>query len=124
MTAHVIAVTTAGLEALSARFEGSETLDHRAQLLYALGDAYPRSGSESDDPRVLNREIAAVQSQVARSLPDALRAALKIACPRRLPTGGRRCAARPPAYAEPDDTPGPSACHCLRFIFCGTPPAR
>ena len=77
MTAHVIAVTTAGLEALSARFEGSETLDHRAQLLYALGDAYPRSGSESDDPRVLNREIAAVQSQVARSLPDALRAAFE-----------------------------------------------
>jgi hypothetical protein len=77
VTTQVIAVTTAGLEALSARFDGADTVDHRAQLMYALGDAYRRSGSESDDPRVLNREIAAVQSQVARSLPSPLRAAFE-----------------------------------------------
>src|SRR5262249_9785768 len=79
VTAEVIAVTTAGLEALSARFEcSSGDEDHRAQLMRSLGAAYRRSGSESDDPLVLNREIAAVQSQIARSLPGVLRTAFEV----------------------------------------------
>src|SRR5262249_31389150 len=75
-TAQVSAAPSAGREAPSARFENSMgTNDHRTQLMRSLGDAYRRSGSESDDPMVLNREIAAVQSQIARSLPAVLRTA-------------------------------------------------
>ena len=76
-TAQVIAVTSAGLEALSARFDGTANGDHRAQLMWSLGDTYRRSGSEYDNPSAVNREIAAVQAQVARSLPAVLRTALE-----------------------------------------------
>src|SRR5690349_18594584 len=43
----------------------------------SLGDAYRRSGSEYDNPSAVNREIAAVQAQVTRSLPGVLRTALE-----------------------------------------------
>jgi hypothetical protein len=73
VTAQVIAVTSAGLEGLSARFDAVEVDDNRAQLMRALGEAYRQSGTEHNDASNLDREIAAVQAQVARSLPDALR---------------------------------------------------
>jgi hypothetical protein len=75
VTAKVIAVTSAGLEALSARFEPNGEQDYRARLMRALGDAYRRAGSGRDDSSRLNDEIRAVQAQVARSLPTALREA-------------------------------------------------
>jgi hypothetical protein len=43
----------------------------------SLRDAYRRSGTESEDTMVLNRKIAAVQSQIARSLSGALRTAFE-----------------------------------------------
>jgi len=73
VTAHVIAVTNSGLEALNARFDAGEDNDPRARLMRALGAAYRHSGSEREDASALNREIAAVQAQVSRSLPEALR---------------------------------------------------
>ena len=76
VSAQVIAVTSAGLEGLSARFDGHAE-DPRARLMDALGAAYRARGMErNEDPAVLIREIVAVQSQVARSLPPALRTAL------------------------------------------------
>jgi len=77
VSVQVVAVTSAGLEGLSARFDDGRE-DPRACLMMALGAAYRQSGTErSDDASVLTREIAAVQSQVARSLPVALRAAFE-----------------------------------------------
>lgn len=76
VTAQVIAVTSAGLEALSAPFDSTGNDDHRAHLMRSLGDAYRRGGSEYDDRSAVNQEIAAVQAQVARSLPSVLRTAL------------------------------------------------
>lgn len=86
MTAHVIAVTNSGLEALNARFDAGEDNDPRARLMRALGAAYRHSGSEREDASALNREIAAVQAQVSRSLPEALRLGLRRASSRHRPT--------------------------------------
>jgi hypothetical protein len=71
-TAHVIAVTNAGIEALRASF--GEGQDPRAQLMAALGEAYRRVSRlpEGDEP-ALDREIQAVRGQICRSLPAALR---------------------------------------------------
>lgn len=71
--AQVIAVTSAGLEALSAPF-APEATDPRAQLMAALGQAYRRvAGVAEDDRAALDAEIRAVQAQIARSLPPRLR---------------------------------------------------
>jgi hypothetical protein len=72
VTAHVIAVTNSALESLNARFDAGEDNDPRARLMQALGAAYRHSGSEREDAAALNREIAAVQARVSRSLPEAL----------------------------------------------------
>src|SRR5207244_7249902 len=59
---------------LDARCGAAAADDPRARLMRALGKAYRQSGTERDDAASLDREIAAVQAQVARSLPEALRA--------------------------------------------------
>jgi hypothetical protein len=72
VTAHVIAVTNAGVETLRATF-GDEP-DPRARLMVALGDAYRRHTRRLEHgDQALDREIAAVQAQICRSLPPALR---------------------------------------------------
>ncbi|HEV2121240.1 MAG TPA: helicase, partial [Chloroflexota bacterium] len=70
-TAQVIAVTSAGIEALCATF-GTGT-DPRAGLMTALGDAYRKLDGVPADDAVLIREIQAVRHQIARSLPATLR---------------------------------------------------
>ncbi|MBI3969924.1 MAG: hypothetical protein HY332_01430 [Chloroflexi bacterium] len=71
-TAHVIAVTNAGIEALRATF--GEAPDPRAQLMAALGEAYRRHNRTPEGgEQALDGEIQAVQGQICRSLPPALR---------------------------------------------------
>jgi hypothetical protein len=71
----VIAVTNAGVEALSAQFGGAGSPpETRARLMTALGAAYRRleRTPEAGDA-ALDREIAAVRSQILRALPPTLR---------------------------------------------------
>jgi hypothetical protein len=71
-TAHAIAVTNSGVEALEAEFSGRP--NPRWSLMRALAEAYPRVPHPGDDdPEALDREIAAVRNQIVRSLPDILR---------------------------------------------------
>lgn len=85
-TAHAIAITNQGVEALKA--ELAEQGSPRWALMQALGAAYPRVRRPGDDDRqALDREIEAVRGQIVRALPAALRdavdAALDLAVPGR-----------------------------------------
>ncbi|MBR8831304.1 MAG: hypothetical protein N5P05_001507 [Chroococcopsis gigantea SAG 12.99] len=67
--ATAIAVTSNGLESISARFdEGS--IDPRIKLMYTLGSAYcQRTKTDDEDPSALTKEIKAVFTKLLQSLP-------------------------------------------------------
>lgn len=75
-TAHAIAITNSGVEAVEAEFADPPT--PRWKLMRALGEAYPRVPHPGDDDRrALDRELTAVRDQIVRALPIPLRDAVE-----------------------------------------------
>jgi hypothetical protein len=68
VTAHVVAVTNGGVEALVA--EASDDDDPRWALMRTLGSAYRDAGKlDENDPRALDGEIRVVRTEVVQALP-------------------------------------------------------
>lgn len=102
VTAHAIAVTNNGVEALEAEF--SDPPSPRWSLMRALGEAYPRVPHPRDNDRqALDREIGAVRDQIVRALPASLRDPVEEALDESSPAGGLdlRLAEPIEAFANP-----------------------